>query len=71
MGQITAVALALEELARSEERERCMKAMCLYCANGDPVKRQQSPITKKWFWVHGGPTNRCDAGPIRDMIIDG
>lgn len=71
MGKITEVALALEELARTEERKRCMKAICLYCANGHPAQRVKSTVTGNYFWCHGAPTNSCAAAPIRDMAING
>lgn len=53
--------------ARKMERENCMRAMCWYCAENRPAERMQSSITNKWYWVHGHPLDRCDAGPIRDL----
>jgi hypothetical protein len=49
---------------RKHERDKCMKAMCLHCRNGEPAEIEREPASNITYWVHG--PNQCAAGPIRD-----
>jgi hypothetical protein len=61
----------LHDEAVREERERCMKAMCIWCRDDIPVTEIHSPYGQP-RWMHLNPTDpqsqrgwKCDAAAIR------
>ena len=56
--------------ARAEERERCAKVVCRFCAMDWPVEDRPG-----WGFYHfnadGGPDQKCEAAAIRTLASDG
>lgn len=64
-----AAKLAAAERALADERERCIKLVCPWCAEGVRVHRGR-PFANSSAWVHypNGREARCDASAIRAAL---